>query len=450
MEILALIQLGLKFGIGGTILAILMQLIKDKPKLATSEIGTSLEKYEGNNGFRISKNHQLTEKATQEHICIIGPTGANKTTSQYAPNLLEDNINGSIIIADPKGELYKLTHKYQENIGRKTILYKPLEPGGMEYNPLAECKTDREIMQLAQNLLINGALSLELQTGKKAGGIEWIQMSQSLLTAALMDSTTINQALRTIINNDADHLDYMFSEHKNPSVKLHYNAFKTCLESERTVGSIKITISSNLSLFLDKLAINKSTFNADTLRKQPTALYISYPENKANFLSPLMACIYSQLIDKLIDSYTEDALPITFMVDEFANQGQWSNMSSNISTARSRKVSFILCLQSISQLKQIYGNDNALSILNNCKTKIILPGLSDIDTLRYISTLCGEEEIEIMQDNRKVKTKKQLFTMEEIRTLHDDKVLIISNNYNPILDKQNIYYKQQKYIERCK
>jgi type IV secretion system protein VirD4 len=449
MELLALTQFFLKLGLGSMALVTALKLRENRIKLATAEIGTDLKGYEGNTGLKLSTNKRLSEKASQEHIIIIAPTGAGKTTSLYIPNLLENNLQGSLIIADPKGELYKLTHKYQESIGRKTILYKPLD-GKIEYNPLKECKTNSEVYQLAQNLLINGALSIELQTGKKSGGVEWLQMSQSLLTAALLYSDTIQNALKLIINNTTETLDQIFDDCENEAVHTQYNAFKMCLDSPKTMSSIKITISSNLQLFLDDLKINKSSFNAETLCKDPTALYISYPENKSNYLSPLMACIYSQLTDKLIDSYSEKSMPIHFLIDEFANQGQWANMSQNIATARSRKISFVLCLQSISQLKQIYGHDNALSILNNCKTKIILPGISDIETLEYISKLCGEEEILIQQEGRKVKTKKLLFTMDEIRRLKDDELLIISKNFRPILEKQNTWYNQEFYKDRAK
>lgn len=449
MEILIALQALMKLGLSGCILFLAMRIAQRRQKLATAELGFSLRKYEGKDGLRLSKKHQLTEKATNEHVMIIAPTGAGKTTSIYIPNLLEDKLQGSLVIADPKGELYKLTHKYQESIGRKTILFKPLEPGYTEYNPLTECATDTEIMQLAETLLINGALSMELQTGKQAGGVEWLQMGACLLTCCLMECSTIPNALKLIINSSPEALDQIFANHENEAIQTQYNAFRTCLESPKTMGSIKISISSNLKLFLDKLAITRSDFNAASLRKQPTALYISYPENKSIYLSPLMACVYSQLVDKLIDSYKPNSLPVHFLIDEWANQGQWSNMSQNISTARSRKVSFVLCVQSVSQIKQIYGQDNALSILNNCKTKVILPGLSDIQTLDYISKLCGEEEIQITQNDKLVKTKKPLLTDYEIRTLPDDKLLIVANNLKPIKDMQNIWYTQQLYKERA-
>ncbi|MBU5486448.1 type IV secretory system conjugative DNA transfer family protein [Clostridium sp. MSJ-11] len=423
---------------------------KKRNKLGTAEIGKDLGKYKGTDGIILSKNHTLSQKASQEHICIIAPSGEGKTTSLFIPNLLNENLKGSIIVPDPKGELYELTHKFQSKY-RKVILYKPLE-SGIGYNPLKNCRTDREVMQLAQNLLINGALTLEIQTGKQASGIEWLQMGQSLLTAALLyvkdkPLASISTALRLIISTSVEQLDEIFSTSK-PNVVEQYNIFKSCLESPKTMSSIKITLGSNLQLFTDNLNIRTNDFTPEDLRKEPTILYISYPENKSAYLSPLMACIYSQLIDRLIDTYAKDSFPVWLLFDEFANIGQLSNFTQNIATARSRKMPFMLCLQSITQLQQLYGEKNALSILNNCKTKVVLPSLTDTETLDYLSKLCGEEEIKITQEDSKIKTKKSLFTPDEIRRIVDEKLLILAGNKSPIIDTQNIYYKQQKYLER--
>jgi len=412
---------------------------KQQEKLATSELG---DRYDSKrllgNSIQLTKNYSLSEKACFEHILLVAPTGAGKTSSIFIPNLLQNNIIGSKIILDPKGELWEKTHKYQESIGVKTILYKPLDTNGLHYNILDQCKDDREIMLRGQSLLINGGLAIELSTGKKTGGDVFIQMAQSLWCASLMCNKDVSLALKMILNNDNEAIENLLS-HGGESALQQFNIFRQSLESPKTMSSIKITLASQLQLFTDKLAIQRTDFRAEDLRKQPTALYISYPTNKANYLSPFMACFFSQFIDHLIDT---PGLPVFIMADETANIGQIQNFTNIISTARSSEVSFLVCLQSITQLKQIYGHDNALSILNNLKTKVVLPGLSDIETLNYISDLTGFTEIK--QGDKT--TSKKLFTNDEIRRLKDNTALVIMDNKLPIVDQQNIYYTNSKYI----
>jgi type IV secretion system protein VirD4 len=352
-------------------------------------------------------------------------------------------------VPDPKGELFKLTASYQKSIGRKVIQYKPLEKK-KQYNPLKECRSELEVKQLSQNLLINGALAFEINTGKKAQGIEWLLMASNLLNAALLymyPTGTIKEAVRLILTKDNLELEDLFMASKS-SVIEQYLSFKTSLESPKTAASIKSTMVSYLQVFLDDLAIDKSDFNFKRFREKETIVYITYPENKSIYLSPLMACIYSQVVDHLIDDYEEDSLPVWILADEFCNLGQWNNFNINMATAGSRKVNFVLCLQSIIQLKQIYG-DNYLSILNNCNNKIILPGISELETLRWIMELCGVTQINVQEEKREYKTTKKLFEMSEVRRIGTGKLMILISNRQPIIDNQNIYYKQNKYLERC-
>lgn len=448
MEIALMVKL-LYLVLGGCGLwAGVLAALGSRNKLATAKHGTSkdIKDLKGTDGLHISKKHILTEKQCNGHTVIIAPTRAGKSTSIFIPNLLENNLRGSIIVPDPKGELFKLTSKYQQSIGRKVIQYKPLE-NKIQYNPLKECRNELEVKQLGQNLLINGALAFELSTGKKAQGIEWLLMASSLLNATLLHlypNGTIQNAVELILSHDNDELDQIFMNGKK-SVLRQYMVFKTSLESPKTMASIKNTLASYLQLFLDDLAINYSSFNFNKFREEETIIYITYPENKSIYLSPLMACIYSQAIDHLIDDYKEDSFPVWILGDEFCNLGQWSNFNTNMATAGSRHINFVLCLQSTTQLKQIYG-ENYLSILNNCNNKILLPGISDINTLNWIAELCGLEEINILQDNKNVKTKKQLFDISEVRRIETGKELILITNRQPILDEQNIYYNQEKYL----
>jgi type IV secretion system protein VirD4 len=133
-------------------------------------------------------------------------------------------------------------------------------------------------------------------------------------------------------------------------------------------------------------------------------------------------------------------------------------MSNKASNIRSREISLNIGLQGLTQLFQIYGRDNGKTILNNLKTKIVYPGLSDEEALKYLSILCGEKEIEISSRNESKdnhsnsynKTKIRMFSESDLRCLNDDEILIITNNKQPILSKKNIYYKNPIYASNVK
>lgn len=431
-------------------------LFNTKDKIATGYAADKkeLNEYISDNGFVLSEDIKLNSKYSYEGICIFGSTGSGKSSSFFIPNLLNNDIKGSFIITDPKGELFELTSNFQKNIcGRKILKLSPLEPLKSErYNLLTQCKNSIEVLELSQILLNNGCLSIELSTGKKTGGAEWIQMSESLLSAALLycydleyPCNNINFALKLLINLSTDELDSLFNESNNEKVIEQFNVFKMVAGADRTESSIKITLSSNLKLFLDesiKIIDSSSSFNINDFRKEPTALYITYQENKSNYLAPYMAAMFSDFFIKASDSYKSiNDLPINFILDEFANIGYISNMSLNASTLRHRKVNISICLQSITQLIKIYGLKDAYSILNNLKTKLIYPGISDIETLNYISDLCGEKQVKIDKNNVKIK----IFEGYQIRCLDNEEVIILSSNKNPVISKQKRYYKNKSF-----
>ncbi|EJE7236562.1 type IV secretory system conjugative DNA transfer family protein, partial [Clostridium botulinum] len=422
-----------------------------KNKLASSEIGTKKDykKLTGKDGLTLSKNFQLNFKKTLEGTCVIAPTGEGKTSSIFLPNLLSNNLpKCSLIISDPKGELFETSNKYQKSIGRKPILFEPLG-NNAKYNPLQFCNNFTEVRELATNIIQNGGLSLQMATGRNGGSTEWENMAIPLFTAALLNSKTISGAVKFLINTPSVELPEILGNNKNPDIKEQFNIFMASAESPKTMSSIISTLLTNLQLFTDHNIINStssSTFTPNDFRKTPVALYIKYDEVKSNYLSPFLSVFYTQLINKIMYS---NGLPVLFLLDEFQNIGRINNFEQIDAVCRSRQVGFLVCLQNLVKIYDIYGKNNATTILNNLKTKCILPSLTDLEALNYISNLCGDTEIntESISGEKKTysKTTRRLFTGDEVRRIPDDKILIIAHNKLPFLDEQNTYYTQEKY-----
>lgn len=459
--------------VGGEVASyILKQKTQMKTKLANGQLINVNDILDilGNDGIRLSKDIQLKEKFDYEGSVIFGATGSKKTTSIYVPNLLSNDIKGSIIVTDPKEELFTLTSGYQEKVcKRKVLKFSPLDPNYSEkYNLLTSCRDNMEVLELSQSLIFNGCLSVELSTGKKVGGMEWVQMATPYLSSALLycknleyPFNTIEFAFQLLISLKDKELDSLFMNSKNYDCITQWRIYKSVGKADRTEGSIKITFATNMQLFVDE-RINKTcsntTFDFEDFRKEPTIIYICYPEHKANYISPFIAPFLSKMFNDFIECFNKKSLPVTFLIDEAGNIGQISNLANKASTVRSREISVNLCLQGLTQLYQVYGRDNAKSILNNLKTKMIFPSISDEDALNYISNLCGEKEIEVISKSENKtgtststnKTKIMMFSKSDLRCLKDDEFLIVTSNKQPILTKQNTYFTNEEYTKNIK
>lgn len=79
------------------------------------------------------------------------------------------------------------------------------------------------------------------------------------------------------------------------------------------------------------------------------------------------------------------------MLDEAANIAPLPDLAALASTAGGEGVQLVTIYQDLSQLRHRYGTEWG-SIASNHVAKVILPGVSDPETLRYFSTVIGDEE----------------------------------------------------------
>ena len=426
---------------------IALKLRTNKNKLATSRLGTNKDmgRLRGTDGLILSKNLQLNFKKTLEGVCVIAPTGEGKTSCLALPNLLSNHLPlCSLVISDPKGEQFKLTSEYQKSIGREPILFEPLGNHG-KYNPLEYCTDFTEVRNLANNLIING--------GSGKSGEYFESSGVPLFTSALLQSKNISQAVKFLINTTPIELIDTLGSSKNEDVKEQFRIFMKSAESPKTMGSILSTLLTSLQLFTDHnliVSTSSSSFAPTDLRERPIALYIKYDVSKSNYLSPFLSVFFSQLIEKIMYS---KGMPVFFILDEFQNLGRVPNFENVVATGRSEEVGFMVCIQNISKLYDIYGKNNTTTILNNLKVKCVLPSLSDLEALNYLSNLCGDKDVKTESTTGEKKTHstttKRLFTADEIRRIEDNTILIIPHNKFPVHHEQN-YYMQPKYFNNIR
>lgn len=452
----------------------------------------SLKGLTGNDGIVLSLRNRLSAEKSCEHIAIIGPTGSGKSSCFYIPNLLEFKSNKeqnekeakwSAVVTDPKGEMYDLCGPYLRSKGYRTIKLAPLESDSeFYYNPILIAKDPDELDALAQLILTNGGKSVEQATGSSSGGAEWIGMSTPLFAAALIwarycgKEKTVYEAVKFILDSDLKTMEGEFK--KNQAAYDKFLLFKTSGGSERTMSSIKTTLSSNVQLFTrestkrftstpskrnaeGKRVLDKNRlFNPKILREEPIVVFICCPETQSIAQMPLMSVLYSQILEKCMEYKGERK--IMFLLDEFANIGIIPTIASIAATARSRGICLALGLQGMEQLEENYGQEKAANLLNNLKTKIIFAGLTG-QSAEYASELAGVTTVETKSFSRnsgqgfdllgttsssKNAIQRQLYTPDEIRRLPEDTVLIIAHNRDTVEDKKNSWFKQKKYKNR--
>lgn len=448
---------------------------------------SDLREFMGYDGFSISRRIRLSAKSSYEHALVIGPTGSGKSSAFFIPNLLDLDGKHSAVVTDPKGEMYEKTKDYLKFAGYDIVKLSPLDllNNEFKYNPLALTEDDQKIHEIAQIILINGGKSIEISTGSGMSSSEWINMSVPLFSAALAyvkyfgETKSIPEAIDIILRDSLEEMEKKFI--KNRFAYRQFLIFKSSAESEKTLASIKSVLTTNVQIFLEdkieafvtpdmkydeygeKTIDESSLFDPTILRKKPTVLFICIPENQSTYMMPITSVLYFQILNMNISH--SDGCPILCFFDEFPNSGSVLGIDTIISTCRSRQIGVSICTQGIEQLQQVYGDKITSTLLNNLKTKLVFAGLTG-DSAEYISKLSGYTTVETKSyssggggktlteglfSGRQVSkggARRELLTVDEIRTMPKDQVLVIAQNANPVFDSINSYYTQKKYLKK--
>ena len=113
----------------------------------------------------------------------------------------------------------------------------------------------------------------------------------------------------------------------------------------------------------------------------------------------ILTQLYKKLVDKAQQIGGELKRHVYFMLDEFGNMPKFPEFGSIMTVGRSRGIFFELCVQSYSQLYQVYGQDEGKIIKDNCPIQIYIAS-EDTTTNKEFSELLGKKTIVETNENK--------------------------------------------------
>lgn len=228
---------------------------------------------------------------------------------------------------------------------------------------------------------------------------------------------------------------------------------------ERVQPNIVGGLNTRLQLFMTykvRRVISNDDIRLANLGAEKTALFLIISDDNASMqlLSSLLLSFLFKDLKEAFDAVGgEGRIPVNVVADELANTGVWPNFEKTIATARSRKIAVSLILQSLPQLTQLYGEENAETIIGCCNTMLVL-GCNDKYTAEYISDKSGIVTIRAKSvsdtrassaGNRGVMQgyslsegdgKRNLVNPDEVQRLDEEQILIMTNGQNMLEAKR--------------
>lgn len=390
------------------------------------------------------------------NLAVYGASGSKKTRAFCVNMILQCAVRkSSLVICDPKSELYEKTSEYLRDQGYTVRVFNLVTPSASDsWNCLAEVGGQELMAQLFCDVII-----------KNTGGEErdhfWDSAEMNLLKALVLYVSTsypkekqnIGEVYQLLTASSEKELNALFDvlPLTHPA-KAPYSIFKQASEGVR--GGVIIGLGSRLQVFQNKDIRNITSYNEIDLElpgKQPCAYYCitSDQDSTFDFLSSLfLSFVFIRLV-RYADEHCpggELPVPVHVLGEELCACGVIPDLSRKISVIRSRNLSMSCVFQNLAGLQNRYPYNQWQEILGNCDVQLFL-GCTDALTAEFISDRTGEASISVTSKAKQLGTwrvsnytpeyretsgvgRRKLMTMDEVLRMDIDKALILIRGKN--------------------
>lgn len=338
------------------------------------------------------------------HAFIVAATQTGKSSAIVKPTLLEPQPQTSLLIHDPKGELYATTARYRATISR-VIRLAPCDETSDCYNPLDAIRvgTAYEVadVQLFAKVLANPeGTVLRTESEQHFVGVTEIVVAgvtlHGMQTAPPL--VTCLGDLYTLVTQGE------FAEVIKDMALSHHPIIRTAGTmlnemDEKQYANVYTTLVRVLQLYADPTVAgmtSRSDFTLEEVRKgpQPLSLYLSIPFEHLARMRPLTCLIFQQLLSRAVavpPSWQQEGyFRLLGMGEEFPSLKHLQIVADVFNQGAGLGVQLCLVTPSLNDIEQIWGTHH--NFLDNAHVQVFF-GITDEAVARRVSARLGTHQV---------------------------------------------------------
>jgi type IV secretion system protein VirD4 len=388
----------------------------------------------------------------EEHVLYIAPPRAGKSGSLAE---IIARHPGPAVVTSTRGDLYELTAAARASRG-PVYVFNPQRlaaaPSTMRWDVLSGCADPATAIRRAQPLSAMAAFKGEGEDFWAAATELWLQ---TLLHVAALRRATMDLVHYWALSRDPGEFLRVL-----PGAGGEAERWGTLIRDQmtstatKTTDTIRYMVAANLAFMLDPVLREAVTpgpgaFSpADFVRDGGTLYLIA--ESRTDRPAPV-AGVFAALVTEI---YHQAALaaahmpggrldpPMLWALDE-VTQTCPLPLPSLLADAGGRGVQIMPVVHGAAQLRTRWGRDGARAILDTCGTKVLLPGLSDPETLEMASKLSGTTAAR--ERGHEHDTRHPVMTEDMIRQLPVRRdgtgyAFILRNGLSPVIGRPPVIW----------
>lgn len=404
---------------------------------------------------------------SNSHIMAIGPSGSGKSYTVSLTNIFNYiNKGHSIIVTDPKGELYSLTQWYAQQHGYVVKVLNLQSPQYSDsWDVLGELEKtadslDIEILDMCQLIIDNtGSPDGKDDEAHKSGALNLLT---ALMFFIMLEMPRDKRQLGTVMDlleYDDDTLNAMFEDAVHDLPKKPWRTYYGGSQAFR--GNLRAGLANRLkTLQLDSVRQMTGVSDIDILLPgRQKCIYYCVMEDVKSTLKFISSLFFSNMVNSLLNDARRKIdgrldIPVHFILDEFATIGVLPDFDRKLAMVRSAGMSMVLIFQTLTQIQALYPTGWE-TLVANCGTLMCLRCV-DLTTADYLSKRAGTSTINVEQmrmarpimDVMFVPTewqisegvnKRETITVGEVLTFAEDEVLVFANGADAFFVKKLPY-----------
>jgi type IV secretion system protein VirD4 len=424
--------------------------------------------------------HRYLVLGGQQGVLLSAPPRAEKGTAIVIPNLLF--WQGSVLCLDVKLENWTLTAGYRQRAGQSCYLFHPLAEDGNTacWNPLTYISKD-------PNLRISDVQRIAAILYPDVPGTDpfWPAGARSYFLGVTMYvletpslPCTLGEVLRQGMASDTEGFGHHWRRIIEGRQKGQRPLSSQCMRALSeiidlapvTASSIRKTFTSRLDLFANPLldrATSRNDFDLRDLRKRPMSIYLAINPGDLHLLQALLNLFIEQALNLQTRELPEHNLALKFQVafilDELAAAGRIPILAQGVAYLPGYNVRLMLVIQAFSQLREIYGQQNAETMMKSLAVRIVYAP-KDVAEATEISQELGFTTVKAHTHSRPLlnladsknqrrsvsvsEQKRPLLLPQEVKELGKNREILFYEGVRPILARKNRYYRDRLFRRR--
>jgi type IV secretory pathway TraG/TraD family ATPase VirD4 len=340
---------------------------------------------------------------------VFGPNGSGKTTSLIVPNVLD--WDGPVVMTTAKPQ--DLEPICTARTGPVWVIAPGGAPGHatVGWSPIAEASGEEEADRVAEWMVASSGMTADPKARP------WNAQARKYLKGLLLaahhhtrhnsedntggqgqDTGVVEQWTQWIYAGEkaGEHVeDLLRTAGFHAAAREYASTWRIHDEGKGSVLFTALGLADTYTRPGVTAAVETGGFTPADLFDHNGTLCIVTPNAEGDRFAPYFTTLVSAILHEAETRAATRAGPLEprllLALDEAGNVFRYPRLPHLLTTARGNGIQLLLIYHDLAQVEHLYGGrEVARTVVSNAKLRMLLPGVADLDTLRYWSDLMGQ------------------------------------------------------------